>query len=271
MPIRFGSEPGSLGGVDKVYVGSDLVWPVSTLWTPEQFGADLLVWLDLQDVATLTVNGSSRMDGIANKGSLGGSLLAQATNRPIYGATYRNGLPAIFNDNTWDNGLGASMGPSLPAGDAASTMVGVGWMTVNDGAASALMNWGDLNSVLSYRWIVGYFGDLYGDYGGSGPQGGNPWVNVDRVASYEHEPGTNYATESGADFTPVAEDVLTTTTAQQLQILRAPNVGMQEAMILSRKLTSDERLKLHGYLHHKWGLTANLPGAHPYKSAAPTV
>lgn len=29
--------------------------------------------------------------------------------------------------------------------------------------------------------------------------------------------------------------------------------------------------KLEGYLAHKWGLTANLPAGHPYKSAAPTV
>ena len=28
--------------------------------------------------------------------------------------------------------------------------------------------------------------------------------------------------------------------------------------------------KAEGYLAHKWGLTANLPVTHPYKSSAPT-
>lgn len=31
------------------------------------------------------------------------------------------------------------------------------------------------------------------------------------------------------------------------------------------------REKIEGYLAHKWGLTANLPGGHPYKTAAPTA
>jgi hypothetical protein len=33
--------------------------------------------------------------------------------------------------------------------------------------------------------------------------------------------------------------------------------------------TSDEIDKIQGYLHHKWGLTANLDAGHPYKSVAP--
>ena len=33
---------------------------------------------------------------------------------------------------------------------------------------------------------------------------------------------------------------------------------------------TDDRQRIEGYLAHKWGTTALLPAAHPYKSAAPT-
>jgi hypothetical protein len=35
-------------------------------------------------------------------------------------------------------------------------------------------------------------------------------------------------------------------------------------------VTATDRQKLEGYLAHKWGLAGDLPGDHPYKSAAPT-
>jgi len=34
--------------------------------------------------------------------------------------------------------------------------------------------------------------------------------------------------------------------------------------------STDTRQKLEGYLAHKWGLTANLPAGHPYKTVGPT-
>ena len=45
---------------------------------------------------------------------------------------------------------------------------------------------------------------------------------------------------------------------------------LAECIVLS-SIDTDTRQKIEGYLAHKWGLTANLPVSHPYKSAAPTV
>jgi hypothetical protein len=36
-------------------------------------------------------------------------------------------------------------------------------------------------------------------------------------------------------------------------------------------LSTADRQKLEGYLAHKWGLKANLPVDHPFKSTPPTV
>jgi hypothetical protein len=45
---------------------------------------------------------------------------------------------------------------------------------------------------------------------------------------------------------------------------------MHELIMLTSTYSSSDREKLEGYLAWKWGLEGDLPGGHPYKSAAPT-
>ena len=47
--------------------------------------------------------------------------------------------------------------------------------------------------------------------------------------------------------------------------------AIAEFVIVSGLMSSATRQLAEGYLAHKWGLTANLPADHPYKSAAPTI
>lgn len=42
-------------------------------------------------------------------------------------------------------------------------------------------------------------------------------------------------------------------------------------LLLVQSPSVDIEQRVEGYLAHKWGLTANLPSDHPYKSAAPTI
>jgi hypothetical protein len=44
---------------------------------------------------------------------------------------------------------------------------------------------------------------------------------------------------------------------------------LAEVLVAAKALTADERERLEGYLAHRWGLTANLPPSHPYRSAPP--
>lgn len=44
-----------------------------------------------------------------------------------------------------------------------------------------------------------------------------------------------------------------------------------EVIVTSKVLSQSDKQKIEGYLAHKWGLTANLPAGHPYKTTAPTV
>jgi hypothetical protein len=45
---------------------------------------------------------------------------------------------------------------------------------------------------------------------------------------------------------------------------------LNELIVVPSLLSDSDRQKVEGYLAHKWGMTASLPSAHPYKSAAPT-
>ena len=49
------------------------------------------------------------------------------------------------------------------------------------------------------------------------------------------------------------------------------NGSMFEVVYAPSMLSTLDRQKIEGYLAHKWGLTANLPAGHPYKSTAPTI
>ena len=44
---------------------------------------------------------------------------------------------------------------------------------------------------------------------------------------------------------------------------------LAEIIIFDRAITAEERVRVEGYLAWRWGLTANLPANHPYKSAGP--
>ena len=52
---------------------------------------------------------------------------------------------------------------------------------------------------------------------------------------------------------------------------QATNIDIAEIVFYRSALNSTGRNIIEGYLAHKWGLTSNLPGNHPYKNAVPIV
>lgn len=50
----------------------------------------------------------------------------------------------------------------------------------------------------------------------------------------------------------------------------ACNCRIGEIIAVQSAVTTSVREKIEGYLAHKWGLTANLPAGHPYKTVGPT-
>ena len=52
---------------------------------------------------------------------------------------------------------------------------------------------------------------------------------------------------------------------------RGFNGEVAEVVVVSQIDTTATHERIEGYLAHKWGLTADLPNDHPYKTAAPTL
>jgi hypothetical protein len=50
----------------------------------------------------------------------------------------------------------------------------------------------------------------------------------------------------------------------------AVNCDLAEFVVIQSAVSDANRQKTEGYLAHKWGLTANLPSDHPYKTVGPT-
>jgi hypothetical protein len=48
------------------------------------------------------------------------------------------------------------------------------------------------------------------------------------------------------------------------------NCDLGEIVMVTGTPTDNTRQRIEGYLAHKWGLTANLPSDHPYKTVGPT-
>lgn len=84
--------------------------------------------------------------------------------------------------------------------------------------------------------------------------------------------GANEATSTYASVSGISSSARLRigTVQSDLDGLLSGNIA-EMVFVVGTPLDSDTEKKVEGYLAHKWGLTANLPSDHPYKSAAPTV
>lgn len=275
MTIFFGSEPGSLAGVDKAMLGSVQIWP-PPLWTPAAaYGSDLLAWFDAQAAATLDVSG---VDALSwdNLGALGGTALAEA-DPPHYSATARNGLPGLSSQGSSGSNHGFNMSQAgLPTGNADSTILVIGYLHEHNGTYRSAVEWGtggdnQLRGVWGYQddSLMGFANGAANDY-----MPGINWYGEDQIMSFEYRGSDRQmsGTINGADTPPATRAMNAATgTDGPLELMTTPYLTLQEIMIVGRCQTAAERLKLHGYAAHKWGLTALLPAGHPYKTAPPTL
>ena len=89
-----------------------------------------------------------------------------------------------------------------------------------------------------------------------------------------HTYSANTALILGAVY-PAASNISFAWSVGRDQILedngRGFNGEVAEVVVLPQVDTTATHERIEGYLAHRWGLTANLPSDHPYKTAAPTV
>jgi hypothetical protein len=240
-------------------------------WTPENLPG-LSAWYDAADATTITASGGAVSQWNDKSGN--GKHLTQATStrRPATGTRTVNGLNVLDFDGG-DVLLNASFAHSSlnvsylqvfqsdRTGSGTGTFIGFGRATANDGYFR--------NESAS---------DTLRGYGQRNPNQGEVYFNQDtnpHIVSYV-KTGTS-SQDAWQDGTKGAErtTAMTTFTSQRLSIggkmdeTAFVDGFVAETLFFASSLSADDREKLEGYLAHKWGLAANLPAGHPYKSGPP--
>ena len=276
MALRIGSATPSklyLGAteVTKAYLGANVAYEVGggAAWTPAELGASLALWLDADDASTITLNGSTVSQWDDKSGNGRNATQAVAANQPTYNLTGFNGKPAVV----WPNVSSAVRMDIQPF--AAQSFFFV--VRYHDGTRATWIS--GYQTLLSLPSSTGATGSL----GLLGNASGSQWLNNNLFLNGRYNGGAQVNLNDRVTL-PLPNTVLEASAASaQTPIYswqfgcdrnvtgRAWSGPMAEIIATPTLLSTADRQKLEGYLAHKWGLTANLPADHPYKSTPPTV
>jgi hypothetical protein len=301
MALRLGSSTPSklyLGAteVTKAYLGASEVYSSAVAaWTPAALGADLALWLDADDAGTITLNGSTVAQWNDKSGNNRHVSQAVATAQPTYLSVGFSGKPSLRTDGTdtltaGTTSLGRNVG-GLTAAIVGMHPVGA---TFNSNACDIIIYSASVGPTRMYlgpnpsastsnRYAVAgrrLDGDAFASVSSSTDSlanRGNPWIRIGQRAYTDGV--VNHWTNGTQDITSFAlqgaGNTSDTNSAQAIifgGVSNAPaNTQLSEIVVTHSTMTTDDRQKLEGYLAWKWGLEANLPAGHPYKTTPPTV
>ena len=240
-------------------------------WTPADIGTDLALWLDADDASTITLNGSTVSQWDDKSGNSRNATQATAASQPTYSATGLNGKPVLQFDGTSD---------FLSAGAVSLQNTGLNVFVVGNYTDNNYLI-GKYDSLSNQReWLL--------SAGQSLVQENLNAFNVNTNAVGTAVSGTNIVEgifTNGTQAQLWANGALLATAPQAVTSIEAgtaplligkyqlifSNSDVSEVVVSSSPITTIDRQRMEGYLAWKWGLVANLPVDHPYKSTAPTV
>jgi hypothetical protein len=280
--------------------GRPIVAGGGALWTPLNMAAVPQIYLDAQDSAVTNVSGAcSEISNLGAMGADGNFTQSTAARRPGIFAGELNGKRVLRFDGADDCvTCGSSAGRALFRNVAAAWVLSVYKKRGLDATPTARFLFHSLNS-------AGNWGFLFaaGDTGAG--KANKPGVLAARLnadtAAWLYSPNivqgsycistcaVNYATRSAVlreNGAQVAENTAYTTSPGNTPDASssdpiavggfhsgASGADVDLAAIVTGNVypSAGELEKLEGWAAHKYGLTANLPAGHPYKTAAPTV
>lgn len=267
-----------------------LHWPTAASggsWSPSSL-TSLAAWYDADDSTTIfdaTTGGSLPNNGGSvfrweDKSGNARHLTAAAGLAPTYATGVLNGKPNLTFTQTQYLSMNAAFMyaagactvatiPSGLGGVSQNFLISEGRSTSNNPVYSPFCRVGSTNHASFVRTdanatLVNYVSHALG--------GTYPLIVVQDTGS-----AMSYSSDGGTLTSYVASYTRAATTLDRFAIgvlLRSsPALGwdgsLPEVVICDAVLSQSDREKLEGYLAHKWGLTSNLPGTHPYKSTAP--
>jgi hypothetical protein len=232
-------------------------------WTPADITTEL--WLDAADASTITLNGSDV--SVWGDKSVNNNNFTQTTasSQPIYDTASLNGLATVRND-------AGGVSVDVPSGGSEVYCGSVFVLTKHSTGTGMCFLLGDSASK-TRRYDFHGWGDtrLFDATFGAAIAG-------DAVF---RENGSVVSVASATK--PTSWAILSIPRFQSGGLYRFSSAGYDsfdpvgrtwlgsyaEVIALPAEATTDQRDKIEGYLAHKWGLTANLPSGHPYKSSPP--
>jgi|DEB0MinimDraft_6_1074348.scaffolds.fasta_scaffold05752_11 hypothetical protein len=237
------------------------------------------LWLDAADASTITESGGAVSQWDDKSGNNRHVSQATAADQPTYLATGFNSLPTIGFDGSSDFLKNASYEPTgavtcffaaeRTSGSANGVLLLVKTSTIFEivsapgtdsyldftftGAGSSSPKAIDVSGSTTSPFVLGV------QYDGSGT------ANSDYSARFN---GESQAITSSGPVGHVSETGFTIG-KRSVQSISPFNGKISELIFINSQSPLVDQQKIEGYLAHRWGLTANLPADHPYKTAVP--
>jgi hypothetical protein len=268
-------------------------FPVAAVvWTPKKL-ANLSLWLDAADPGTITLNGSTVSQWQDKSGNSRHIAQATAVNQPTYQATGLNSRPTLYFDGAdWlftatpgallRNVAGGSITavasyPIVPAGPGVTIAVqtpisnvrlnlsmnttgflgsGARRLDADTATGSTASTAQTLNTPVIHGTIADYTGNsiqLFTD------------GNAATAGTYSSGGGSSSNTDAGALLVGSATSDFGVTAQNP------GTVSVSEVILTNSTTSVADRQRIEGYLAWKWGIVANLPVGHPYKTKPPVV
>jgi len=278
-----------------------LIGEGAAAWTPADLGASMALWLDAADAGTITLNitllrGSTVSQWDDKSGNGNHVSNATAATQPPYLATGWNGKPTLSftqsgleflfkdgvsnfnsnedftiasafeffqNDNAWDMIAGWRSSPNSSASPNGGVPILQG-MSRNQQIGYHNTDIADTRIAVSVTDRTGKKIATIGRSGGTSGDGGAATATSTGFSQ------PTYDTNATQTFFSAAATGFQVGGRQQSGTGWG-NKYISEVVGCNTKLSTEDRQKLEGYLAWKWGLVANLPVDHPYKSTPPTA
>ena len=242
------------------------------LWRPDELGTDLALWLDAEDTASITLNGSTVSQWNDKSGNDPPRNFSQGTltNQPTYSETGMLGKPAVVFDGTDDF-------MSLLDFDNAVSLALIG----SGGSSLAPLISGAAPSLFSPVWNVNAFRIEYRGRTDTNIRQLNPggaindfsigFISLDAANSEVRLSGNGGAQTSFSQTINSADTQINTLGRDFQGTAQFADGRIAEIVVASSVLSTADRQRLEGYLAWKWGLEADLPVDHPYKNSPPII
>ena len=238
-------------------------------WTPEL--TNTACWFDADDASTIQTSGNAVTNWLDKSGNDRHVLQANASYQPTNTSINSRNAIGFNNDKllttntaTWLNNTNYHFIAVLQHYMSTSDGYYIG--TADSGLQDRVLHIGQRDST---SWKHGHFGD---DATYSHTLDTTPLLAVNSFNNSGSDAfmnGTSIGSSVGPGYALITEGPLS---MGGKIVGKGYYVGaIGEVICVLGDLSTEGRQLFEGYLAHKWGLAANLPAGHPYKSDAPTV